>query len=48
MLNSENKRAKYFKERWGSVEPVEYGLGTRFDTLRNQASGGYDQVVVTN
>lgn len=48
VLNSESKRTKYFKMKWGSVDPVEYVLGTRFDTLRNRTSGGYDQVVVTN
>lgn len=48
VLNSESKRTRFFKEKWGSVDPVEYILGTRFDTLRNRTSGGYDQVVVTN
>lgn len=33
---------------WGSVEPVEHVLGTRFDTLRNRTTGAYDQVVVTD
>lgn len=48
MLNPESKRTRFFKEKWGSVDPVEYILGTRFDTLCSRTSGSYDQVVVTN
>ncbi|KAJ8364594.1 hypothetical protein SKAU_G00134250, partial [Synaphobranchus kaupii] len=48
VLNSESKRRQYFAEKWGRVDPVEYVLGTRFDTLRNQTTGAYDQVVVTD
>lgn len=48
VLNSESKRRQYFTEKWGRVDPVEYVLGTRFDTLRNRTTGGYEQVVVTD
>ena len=47
-FNSENKRRQYFTEKWGRVDPVEYVLGTRFDTLCNLTTGAYDQVVVTD
>ncbi|XP_041693785.2 uncharacterized protein LOC121532136 isoform X1 [Coregonus clupeaformis] len=47
-LNSEAKRNKHFKEKWGIVEPVEKVLGTRFDSRRNKTTGTYDQVVVTD
>ena len=47
-LNSEVKRNKHFKQKWGNVEPVEKVLGTRFDSRRNKTTGTYDQVVVTD
>ncbi|XP_035994789.1 uncharacterized protein LOC118563679 [Fundulus heteroclitus] len=47
-LNSETKRNKHFKEKWGMVEPVEKVLGTRFDSRRNKTTGTYDQVIVTD
>lgn len=48
VLNSESKRRQYFIDKWGRVDPVEYVLGTRLDTLRNRTTGAYDQVVVTD
>ncbi|XP_051947286.1 uncharacterized protein LOC127618717 [Xyrauchen texanus] len=45
-LNTEWKRNKYFKEKWGVVEPVEITLGMRYDSRLNQKSGTYDQVPV--
>lgn len=48
VLNSETKRRQYFTGKWGRVDPVEYVLGTRFDTLCNRTTGAYDQVVVTD
>lgn len=45
-LNTEWKRNKYFKEKWGVVEPVEITLGVRYDSRLNQQSGTYDQVPV--
>ena len=45
VLNSESKRRQYFTGKWGRVDPVEYVLGTRFDTQRNRTTGGYDQIV---
>ena len=45
-LNSESKRVKYFREKWGTVEPLELTLGVRFDTRRNKTLGTYDQVQV--
>lgn len=34
-LNSESKRTRFLAENWGRVDPVEYVLGSRFDTLRS-------------
>ncbi|XP_053097912.1 uncharacterized protein LOC113523917 [Pangasianodon hypophthalmus] len=45
-LNTEWKRNKYFKEKWGVVEPVEITLGVRYDSRLNQKSGNYDQLPV--
>ena len=47
-LNTETKRNKHFKEKWGNVEPVEKVLGTRFDSRRNKSTGTYDQVIITD
>ncbi len=46
-LNTEWKRNKYYKEKWGVVEPVET-LGVRYDNRFNQKSGTYDQVPVND
>ncbi|XP_059417348.1 uncharacterized protein LOC132152611 isoform X1 [Carassius carassius] len=47
-LNSEAKRKRLFTEKWGTVEPTEIVLGTRFDSRRNKTTGTFDQVVVTD
>lgn len=47
-LNSEAKRNKHYRDRWGNVEPIEKVLGTRFDSRRNRTTGTYDQVIVTD
>lgn len=48
LLNSEAKRKRIFTEKWGTVEPSEIILGTRFDSRRNKTTGTFDQVVVTD
>lgn len=40
-LNSERKRQQHFAEKWGRVDPIEYVLGSRFDTLRSRTTGGW-------
>lgn len=45
-FNSDAKRAKFFSERWGIVEPLEIVLGVRYDSRRNKRTGTYDQVPV--
>lgn len=45
-LNTESKRMKYFSEKWGKIDPVEYVLGTRFATRFIRTSGGYGQTIV--
>ncbi|KAG7463388.1 hypothetical protein MATL_G00176040 [Megalops atlanticus] len=47
-LNSDYKRAKYFSEKWGIIEPVEIVLGIRYDTRRNRKTGTYCQVPVND
>lgn len=47
-LDSEAKRNKLFSEKWGSAEPIEKVLGTRFDSRRNKTTNTYDQVIVTD
>lgn len=47
-LNTEWKRNKYFKEKWGVVEPNEITLGVRYDNKLNKKSGTYDQVPVND
>lgn len=46
ILNSEYKRSKFLSTKWETVEPVEYVIGSRFDTRQNKETGTYDQVVV--
>lgn len=48
LLNSEPKRNRHFSKKWGSVEPIEKVLGTRFDSKRNKTTETYDQVIVTD
>lgn len=36
LLNSEAKRKRRFTEKWGTVEPTEILLGTRFDTVAGE------------
>ncbi|XP_023821499.1 uncharacterized protein LOC101158135 isoform X1 [Oryzias latipes] len=45
-FNTETKRVKYFKNKWGIVEPVDIMLGVRFDNRKNKQTGTYDQVPV--
>lgn len=45
-LNTEWKRNKYFKQKWGVLEPVEITLGVRYDNRLNWKTGTYDQVPV--
>lgn len=47
-LNSDTKWKKYFREKWGVVDPVELHLGVRYDTRRNNKTGNYEQVPVNN
>lgn len=47
-LDSEAKRNKHFLEKWGSAEPIEKVLGSRFDSRRNKTTETYDQVIVTD
>lgn len=37
---------KYFSEKWGKIDPVEYVLGTRFATRFIRRTGGYGQIIV--
>ncbi|KAF7206913.1 putative LOC107373498-like protein, partial [Nothobranchius furzeri] len=46
ILNSEYKRSKFLSEKREIVEPLEYVIGSRFDTRRNKSTGTYDQIVV--
>nr|XP_055051346.1 uncharacterized protein LOC129437202 isoform X1 [Misgurnus anguillicaudatus] len=48
LLNSDAKRKKLFAEKWGTVEPREIVLGTRFDSRRNKTTGTFNQVIVTD
>lgn len=45
-LNSEYKRSKFLSSKWETVEPVEYIIGSRFDTKLNKKTGTYDQRIV--
>lgn len=47
-LNTRFKRQKYFEGKWEIVEPVEYVLGVRFDMRRDQTTGVYSQIPVTD
>lgn len=47
-LNSDNKWKKYFKDKWGIVQPVELHLGVRYDTRRNNRTENYEQVPVND
>lgn len=46
LFNTETKRASYFTDKWGVVDPVEIMLGMRYDNRRNKTTGCYDQVPV--
>lgn len=45
-LNSEYKRSKFLSSKWETVEPVEYVIGSRFDTKLNKKTETYDQRIV--
>lgn len=45
-FNTENKRANYFLDKWGIVEPIEIRLGMRYDMRHNKKTGSYDQIPV--
>ena len=47
-LNTESKQNVFFEKKWKTVQPVEKVLGVRFENRRNQSTGTYDQVVVTD
>ena len=47
-LNSDCKWKKYFREKWGIVQPVELRLGVRYDTRRNGKTGTYEQVPIND
>lgn len=50
-LNTDTKWKKYFKDKWGIVQPVELHLvvlGVRYDTRRNNTTGTYEQIPVNN
>ncbi|XP_026112913.1 uncharacterized protein LOC113091546 isoform X3 [Carassius auratus] len=37
---------RYFSDKWGKIDPVEYVLGTRFATRRNRTTGTFAQTIV--
>lgn len=45
-LNTESKRMRYFSDKWGKIDPVEYVLGTRFATRRNRTTETFAQTIV--
>lgn len=45
-FNTETKRMKYLKAKWGVVEPLEIILGIRYDIRRDKGTGTYSQVPV--
>ncbi|KAG7479867.1 hypothetical protein JOB18_037077 [Solea senegalensis] len=46
VLNSKYKRSKFLSGKWETVEPIEFVIGSRFDTRRNKKTGTYEQTVV--
>lgn len=46
LLNTETKRMRYFSDKWGKIDPVEYVLGTRFATRHNRTTGTFSQTIV--
>jgi len=47
-LNTDTKWKKYFRDKWGVVEPVELRFGVRYETKRNNKTGTYEQVPVND
>jgi len=47
-LNTDTKWKKYFRDKWGVVEPVELRFGVRYETRRNNKTGTYEQVPVND
>ncbi len=45
-LNTESKRMRYFSDKWGKIDPVEYVFGTRFATRRNRTTETFAQTIV--
>lgn len=45
-LNTESKRMRYFSDKWGKIDPVEYVLRIRFATRRNRTTETFAQTIV--